>query len=122
MTEQLKVFISILLLTLVAESAVANPVFYEGRCSLRFEKGNEMVGRLLLKPADICLPTGWRVLTMASTDASSFRVVSDDPMPNVIFIKAGEHASAAPVLWWFYPVNQAGKAEEKIQVEIRMDK
>lgn len=103
-----------------SEDGTTSPLFYEGKCALRFTEGGTTKGSLSLKSdrlADICFPVGWRIQTVASTDSMSWRYHSSVTMPNVLLLQAID--ANRPATIWIYPMTTEGNLAEKLEVQLR---
>lgn len=100
-----------------AGNGTVEPLFYEGRCSLRFTGGDDTNGTLRLKYgqiADICLPVGWRAHLGASDNAIDWHLHYPSSMPNVVIVRPIAKQSIATL--WIYPVTQDKAVPQKIEV------
>jgi hypothetical protein len=101
----------------------AEPVFYEGKCSLRFTGPKDTKGKIVLKAgdmADICLPAGWIVLMGATSDSMDWVYHRPEAMPNIVLIKATQPGLKS--MFWIYPKNSDGKSPQKFEIELRSTK
>ncbi len=100
-----------------------SPLFYQGKCSLRFEPDSETRGKIVMKAgemADVCLPLGWKAHLGATSNGYDWVFNYPPSMPNVVLLKPGQEGSVSKL--WIYPVTQDGKMAEKIEVELRTTK
>lgn len=99
---------------------VTSPLFYEGACSWRFTEGRTTKVRLTVKDrnlTDICLPVGWRIHMVASTDSMSWKYHIPTAMPNVLLTQPIDPGRR--VTLWVYPVTSDGKAPQKLEVQLQ---
>lgn len=102
-----------------AAGGVKEPLFYGGKCSLRFAEEATTEGKIVLKAggiADICLPVGWRVHLAASSNNAQWKYENPQSMPNVILVRV-DGVSAKSTLW-IYPKNHEGRVQEKLRVDL----
>lgn len=99
------------------------PMYYEGKCSLRFEEGKETKGNLVVKAgelADICLPSGWKAHYGAATNSYFWEFKYPRSIPNVVVLSTSIPGAVSTL--WIYPVNKAGESSEKFEIELQSTK
>jgi hypothetical protein len=100
-----------------------SPLFYEGRCSIRFTGSDDTKGKITLKEgeiADICLPVGWKSHLGATKNSIDWDYMYPQSMPNVVLVKAAK--SGAVTTLWIYPVTNEGKVPQKFEIELHSTK
>jgi hypothetical protein len=106
-----------------ASDDAAPPMYYEGKCSLRFEEGKEKKGTVVVKVgdlADICLPSGWKIVYGAATNSFYWEFKYPRSIPNVVLLSSSIPSAAST--FWIYPVNKAGELIEKYEIELQSTK
>lgn len=95
------------------------PLYYEGKCSIRFADLSDTKGKIVLKAgelADICLPVGWRVGFAATTNSVDWKYQNLSSIPNIMLIKAATYGVKSTL--WIYPVTNEGRAVQKFEIKL----
>jgi hypothetical protein len=107
----------------MAADGTTEPLFYAGRCSLRFNEGDDANGKITLRAgeiADVCLPLGWKVSSAAMSDSVSWLLTQPQAVPNLIVLKAAAPGSTSTL--WIYPKKPNGEMGDKFTVSLHSQK
>lgn len=102
------------------EGVSTDPLFYEGKCSIRFSEAGDTTGKITLKAgeiADICLPVGWTAYIGVSDDSDEWQSTHLQSIPNVVIVRVKSAGKKSK--YWIYPKTRDGKSPQKFEIELR---
>jgi hypothetical protein len=102
------------------EDGLTDPLFYEGRCSIRFSETGDSTAKITLKAgemADICLPVGWTAFIGVSDNTYDWQSTHMSSIPNVVIVRAIDAGKKSK--YWIYPKTRDGKSIQKFEIELR---
>lgn len=97
---------------------------YTGQCSYRYNEGDALQSTLVVRAnslADVCLPAGWTVKEVATSNGLDWQMQPSHQLSNVFFVRPIASLSLTDkTTVYVYPLDSQGKVAERLELDLRV--